>query len=650
MKKASRILLFFLVLTMCMTMLAPITFAADTTKLPENQTYGLDNLNNEEGKLYVAYLGGSITLGAGGSSTISYKDAAGSGHARWASQLTKRYFQKEYPNKEVVEVNAGISGTNSSFGLFRLQRDVVSHCQGEGPDVVFVEFAVNDAPSVVYDSQPARVAMEGIVRQLAHLPKQPVVIFVYTAELKDGNFEKALNSAKVHQEVAEYYGIASINLCEYVKRGTDINGQTIVWDKNKAKSWTNDNTHPNDNGYTGYTDYMIKQFKDSPNNYFKKLTWQEIPMSDYEFGKPKLVHYEEVTPVYDGDWTTEPTSNDMNIIRILGTTMKHTKTDGDTVTLNFKGRSIGIYARGGTNGASVRYAIDGLNVNNAPYFNTYSTIPVPKVLTWKLAPGEHTIQFTVFHPTNNGAPYSPARDSFGFSYFMVDEEIPDPIAHTVLVKADGEEVSEVLSNQPLTGSYKVINSAMEEKGTMVQWVASDSKTGTYTAIEGATGNTYTPDSSMTGKYIKFRVIPKNTEGTVGKTVDSEPVKILRPAAKECLAAEEIVYYNGENMAKALFNGDVTAKTKVTNHLEGSNLTVSMITAEYIVSASGFKMLMQIKRDTKSIAGGATENFANTLTITAAENHIVQTMIITDDCLEPVSSVAQLENGSVVYIG
>jgi hypothetical protein len=93
------------------------------------------------GKLTVAYFGGSITAANG-----------------WRPQTTA-WLQQHYPKAKVTEVNAAIGGTGSDLGVFRLGHDVLEH----RPDLVFVEFAVNDggaSPEQIY------CCMEGIVRQI----------------------------------------------------------------------------------------------------------------------------------------------------------------------------------------------------------------------------------------------------------------------------------------------------------------------------------------------------------------------------------------------------------------------------------------------------------------------------------------------------
>ena len=78
----------------------------------------------------VAYLGGSITAAPG-----------------WRVQ-SRQWLQEKYPAATVEEIHAAIGGTGSDLGVFRLQADVLRH----NPDLLFVEFAVNDG-----GAPPARI-------------------------------------------------------------------------------------------------------------------------------------------------------------------------------------------------------------------------------------------------------------------------------------------------------------------------------------------------------------------------------------------------------------------------------------------------------------------------------------------------------------
>lgn len=141
-------------------------------------------------QINVAYLGGSITAQPG------YR------------VKTLAHFKNEFPNAKFQEINAAIGGTGSDLGVFRIEHDVF-----EGrPDLLFVEFAVNDA-----GAQPSEIikAMEGIVRKTWKTFPECDVCFVYTfteallGDLKAGNLNR---SASTMEAVADQYGIPTIHM------------------------------------------------------------------------------------------------------------------------------------------------------------------------------------------------------------------------------------------------------------------------------------------------------------------------------------------------------------------------------------------------------------------------------------------------------
>ncbi|MCP5517039.1 MAG: SGNH/GDSL hydrolase family protein [Verrucomicrobiales bacterium] len=138
----------------------------------------------------IAYLGGSITAQPG-----------------WRPK-TLKWFQEQFPQSAVSEINAAIGGTGSDLGVFRLKQDVLDH----QPDLLFVEFAVNDGGA---DPHRIHQAMEGIVRQTLRANPRTDICFVYTLvagwteTLRDGKFPRA---ASAMEAIAEHYGIPSIHL------------------------------------------------------------------------------------------------------------------------------------------------------------------------------------------------------------------------------------------------------------------------------------------------------------------------------------------------------------------------------------------------------------------------------------------------------
>lgn len=138
----------------------------------------------------IVYLGGSITEQNG-----------------WRV-LSAAELQKQFPKAPISSVNAAISGTGSNLGTFRLRQDALA----QKPDLLFVEFAVNDDAAKV---ENIRKSMEGIVRQTWRELPGCDICFVYTIrsatyerDFKDG---KLPPSASVMEDIAAYYDIPSVN-------------------------------------------------------------------------------------------------------------------------------------------------------------------------------------------------------------------------------------------------------------------------------------------------------------------------------------------------------------------------------------------------------------------------------------------------------
>ncbi len=87
----------------------------------------------------LAYIGGSITEGFAASETKNSDCYA---------ETSYREFKETYgagDGSNVHFINAGMSGTPSSLGIIRYQRDVLDQMEyGEYPDILFIDFAVND--------------------------------------------------------------------------------------------------------------------------------------------------------------------------------------------------------------------------------------------------------------------------------------------------------------------------------------------------------------------------------------------------------------------------------------------------------------------------------------------------------------------------
>src|SRR5690606_24690165 len=135
-----------------------------------------------------------------------------------------------------------------SLGAFRLDADVLRH----QPDLVFVEFAVNDNGG---DSLTICRAMEGIVRKIKTHNPQTDICFLYTInEPMVASFQKGVLPASMRymQVIADYYGLPSINLGWDVLRLMEA-GKLAFRGEQGRIAFTRDGTHPTDEGHQCYT-------------------------------------------------------------------------------------------------------------------------------------------------------------------------------------------------------------------------------------------------------------------------------------------------------------------------------------------------------------------------------------------------------------
>lgn len=130
-------------------------------------------------KVVIAYLGGSITQGAGA------KPINTECYAYRSYQAFKKRFGKG--NGDNVEfVKAGAGGTCSELGLTRYEMDVLRRGTVV-PDIVFLEYAVNDA-----GDETDGVCFESLVRMAMDGPGNPAVILLFAVFMDDFNLQERM--------------------------------------------------------------------------------------------------------------------------------------------------------------------------------------------------------------------------------------------------------------------------------------------------------------------------------------------------------------------------------------------------------------------------------------------------------------------------
>jgi lysophospholipase L1-like esterase len=346
-----------------------------------NQRDGLPNFFKKikSGKeVSVAYLGGSITEAENG----------------WRD-LTFDWLQSYYPQTKFKQINATIGGTGSSLGVFRLDRDVLAF----RPDLVFVEFAVNDGNG---PAEAIHKSMEGIVRKIWKQDPRTDICFVYTiAEngvqaLQSGKYQI---SAAAMETIAGHYGIPSIHMgVEVVKLLGE--GKLIFAgnpDEHPGKIvFTKDKTHPlSGSGHPIYAEAVKRSFlkmEDVASGKAHKLVKAYDP-GNWE--KAKMIPLSEVAK--NDKWQDLPHDNEL-IKRFSRSISYLTKASsaGASFTVKFKGKILGVYDVIGPESGMVEVVADDKPAVEIERFDPYCTYYRRNAFFVKdLTDGVHEVTFTL---------------------------------------------------------------------------------------------------------------------------------------------------------------------------------------------------------------------------------------------------------------
>ena len=332
----------------------------------------------------VAYFGGSITAANG-----------------WRVK-TLAWLKEKYPAARWSEINAAIGGTGSDLGTYRLGYDVLRH----QPDLLFVEFAVNDG-----GTDPAEIQrnMEGIVRQTWKADGATDICFVYTLtgdmvkHFADGKFPRA---ASAMEGVADHYRIPSMHFgVEVVKR---VDAGTLVFKADKDPTpeqratigdkavFSHDNVHPLDAGHAIYAEVVARHLPGL-------LTGTAGP---HALGAPLVADNTERAQMLpldravlgDGWEKLDPAGNPR--AKSFGDRMPalyRAQKAGTTLSFRFRGTAVGIYDLVGPDCGQVLVSVDGGAPRTIPRIDgycTYHRIAVLRIASG-LPDGEHRVELTL---------------------------------------------------------------------------------------------------------------------------------------------------------------------------------------------------------------------------------------------------------------
>lgn len=354
----------------CVLLLAQLTLLVSIAKAAEFQQTpavlcqpraGLGNVLEKlaAGKdVRIGYFGGSITAANG-----------------WRPK-TLAWFQQQFPKATISEINAAIGGTGSDLGVFRYQQDVLQH----KPDLVFVEFSVNDS-----GAQPEDIyrCMEGIVRQTWRADPTTDLCFVYTFVVgfaKDLSGGLCPRSASADEHLAEYYGIPAINVAlRIAQMGEEgkVVFQAAPNDNAPALAgktvFSNDGVHPLDAGHDVYAQVISEAILERIQGHSKPGPHElKTPFRADNWEKAKLVPIDQ--KMLHGSWKVMDRQQGLGscFSRQLPIIWEGT-TPGDRIEFRFKGTMVGLYDLVGPDGGQLVWSIDGKANGPTPRFDSYCT-------------------------------------------------------------------------------------------------------------------------------------------------------------------------------------------------------------------------------------------------------------------------------------
>ncbi len=209
-------------------------------------------------KITIATIGGSITQG---SSAINHENCYAERFFAW--------WKNKFADGNLEFVNAGLGGTDSYLGVHRMNDELLA----KKPDVVIVEFAVNDSnPDFHINSY------DSLVRKILLSEQNPAVILLFTT-MEDGT-----NLQETHSKIGKAYDLPMLSYRDHIM--PKINSKEVLW-----SDISPDNIHPNDAGHEivggilyNYLDMIFEKLADF-NGDFEKFEAPAITSFYYEKSK-----------------------------------------------------------------------------------------------------------------------------------------------------------------------------------------------------------------------------------------------------------------------------------------------------------------------------------------------------------------------------
>jgi len=339
----------------------------------------------------IAYLGGSITKSPG-----------------WRS-MTEEWFRKQYPLANIEAINAGISGTGSDLGVFRLERDVLQH----DPDALFIEFTLNDGGT---SSERIHKSMEGIVRKARRSEPDLDICIVFvigqwmTEDLRQG---KVPHTYTAHTDIAEHYDLPTILMGVEVAR-LETEGKLLFtgkWPETEEEKaalgdrilFSGDGVHPYDSGHALYAEAVARSIEKmkgigEPGPHSLPDPFRQ---DNFERAEPIPLDRAELS----AGWRKLDLVNDPAVTQLRRSAEFGDKLDalwlaeepGESISFRFRGTSVMMYDMVGPDCGQIVFTLDDQDPKTIPRFDSWCEghrVTLMKAAT-DLPDAIHTVRFEI---------------------------------------------------------------------------------------------------------------------------------------------------------------------------------------------------------------------------------------------------------------
>lgn len=302
---------------------------------------------NKGKEVLVAFIGGSIT------------------QANFGYRLqTARYLEQAYPQAGFQWINAGVSGTGTDLGAFRIKEQVLKH----QPDLIFIEFAVNGAYAP---------GMEGMIRQTIKANPNTAICLLYTILNGQTAFYQKNElppNIKGLEKLAAHYGLPSINLG---MEAADLEAAgKLIWKGNQADQdkilFSEDGIHPATAGGKLYAAAIARAFKKIEAVQQPKKKELPAPLITTSWDEAGMID-PSIFAAENQGWQLVSTAENPNLKKFNSwfSEVLSANKPGARFSFRFNGDMLGVFDIGGPEAGQLEWIIDGKPVKLMNRFNGF---------------------------------------------------------------------------------------------------------------------------------------------------------------------------------------------------------------------------------------------------------------------------------------